>query len=174
MEKSGIYILRNTADGKVYVGQSVSIHDRRIHHFGKLKRGRHSNHHLQNAFNKYGKDSFEFRILELVDEDMLDIRERAWINYYKSCDPSCGYNYDTGGNRYKRASEESLSRRRLFRHTEESRSKISAALMGHGFSEETLKKMAEAKKGKLRGPLSDETRRKISEAHKRRLACRAA
>ena len=49
------------------------------------------------------------------------------------------------------------------RHTDETRRKISVAMMGRKPSEEARRKMSESKKGK---PLPEETRRKMSEARK--------
>jgi len=48
------------------------------------------------------------------------------------------------------------------RHTDETRRKISVAMMGRKPSEETRRKMSEARKGK---PLPEETRRKMSVSH---------
>jgi len=42
---------------------------RRIQHFSKLRCNKHVNQHLQNAWNKYGKESFEFEVLETVEID---------------------------------------------------------------------------------------------------------
>jgi len=54
-----------------------------------------------------------------------------------------------------------------YKHTGDARKKISEARKGCRCSEETLKKMSEAKKGQGKGKkLSDETRRKIGEANK--------
>jgi len=64
----GIYGIRNMVDGKWYVGQSVQIEVRRECHFSLAKHGKHYNAHLQRAFLKYGKENFEFRILEETTE----------------------------------------------------------------------------------------------------------
>ena len=50
--------------------------------------------------------------------------------------------------------------------SEETRRKISEAKKGKKLSEETRRKMSEAKKGHTRSPFSEEHRRKISEAKK--------
>jgi hypothetical protein len=41
-------------------------------HFSKLRHGKHENSKLQNAFNKYGEDSFKWSI-EVVCEDQRDM-----------------------------------------------------------------------------------------------------
>lgn len=63
----GIYILTNTANGKVYIGQSVDIERRIYTHFSFAFNQNYSlshNYHLHNAIRKYGKDSFVSRVLE--------------------------------------------------------------------------------------------------------------
>ena len=52
--------------------------------------------------------------------------------------------------------------------SDETRRKVSEAKKGKPRSEETKRKMSEAHKGKKRGPLSEEIKRKISEANKRK------
>jgi group I intron endonuclease len=50
-----------------------------------LLKNKHDNSILQNAYNKYGKDSFEFEVIETIEIDddikkrLLD-REQFWID----------------------------------------------------------------------------------------------
>lgn len=76
---SGIYMIRNLCNQKVYIGQSVDVQDRLAHHKSSLKHDRHENSYLQRAYNKYGVDGFEFVVLEYCAEDQLDERERYYI-----------------------------------------------------------------------------------------------
>lgn len=94
--KSGIYKLENVENGKVYIGQSVSIEDRFVYHRWSLTNNRHSNQHLQNAWNKT-KGGFSFKVIEYCDIKELDDREMYWINAYSSTDPEHGYNKTMGG-----------------------------------------------------------------------------
>jgi len=165
--KSGIYRIKNLANGKVYIGQSANLDKRMKRHLAALIAGDHSNQHIQSSFVKYGKDNFEFSVIEETYEDMLDIRECAWIRYYKSDQPEFGYNKEGGGSLNKVI-------------TLEARRKISAGLMGRPVSEETRKKMAESCKGyhpskEVREKMScsqkgrhhsEETKRKIAESHR--------
>lgn len=94
-KKIGIYQIRNLVDGKIYIGSSCNVASRWIEHQHDLKKNEHRNHRLQNAFNKYGEDSFVFEVLELIDKDKKDIqfeREQYWINAKDACNKKKGYN----------------------------------------------------------------------------------
>ena len=64
----GIYQIRNLSDGKIYVGQSMHLDARKRRHFWELRNNRHSNKHLQSAYNLYGKENFAFEILLYCEE----------------------------------------------------------------------------------------------------------
>ena len=97
----GIYKITNLKNNKAYIGQSTDIKRRWINHKLELKNNSHRNSHLQNAFNKYGEEAFEFRILEETFEENLDDAEEYWINYFDSTNPRKGYNLTYGGNNSK-------------------------------------------------------------------------
>lgn len=59
MKTSGIYQIRNITNGQIYIGSSVNIKKRIYEHFRILKKRIHFNPKLQNAYNKYGRESFE-------------------------------------------------------------------------------------------------------------------
>lgn len=82
--KSGIYIIRNLTNNKVYIGKSKNVNQRKNAHFSALKLNKHNNQHLQNSYNKYGKDNFEFDILEYCEEHLLPIKEMYYIELYKN------------------------------------------------------------------------------------------
>lgn len=97
----GIYKITNLKNNKCYIGQSTDIKTRWNNHKFELKSNTHCNPYLQNAFNKYGEDAFEFRILEKTLEENLDHAEEYWINYFDSTNPEKGYNLKYGGNASK-------------------------------------------------------------------------
>ena len=82
--KSGIYTITNLVNGKFYVGStSRTFRRRKIEHFSDLKGNRHPNHHLQNAYNKYGKGNFVFQIEEEIKDYKKALkREQDWLNFY--------------------------------------------------------------------------------------------
>lgn len=93
---SGIYSIRNTLNGKVYVGKSINI-ERRFslhrHLLNKEIRDRDVNRHLFNAVKKYGIDKFSFEIIEEVEgEALLADRELFWMVELKSTNRDFGYN----------------------------------------------------------------------------------
>jgi len=188
----GIYGIVNTANGKWYVGQSVDIERRKATHFYDLKACKHYNECLQRAYQKYGKNAFEFRIIEEdMPEAILDARERSWIEFYRSNDRSYGYNLDSGGKTYKRHSKETLKKMSLSHlgikygpHSE--KWKIEASMIrknnqlqmdkirqlglaskGRKHSLEARMKISKALTGKKRCPHSEEAKIKMSEARKK-------
>lgn len=88
----GIYSITNKINGKVYIGQSKNISDRRLEHIRDLKSNRHVNWHLQRACNKYGIENFKFDVIEFCDERELTDKENYYINKFKTLDKHRGYN----------------------------------------------------------------------------------
>jgi hypothetical protein len=141
-------------------------------HLCGLRHGKHDNKHLQRSFNKYGERSFEFfPILVVKDVDRIGELEHHYIEVHRALED--GFNQ----------MEVSLDGNP--RHTEETKSKISAALRGRkrppfddlwlahlsasGRSRppmpmEVKKRISEATRGVKKPPLSEGARRKISEA----------
>ena len=101
----GIYKITNLKNNKAYIGQSTDIKTRWKNHKKELENNSHRNSHLQNAFNKYGEEAFEFRILEETFEENLDDAEEYWIDYFDSTNPRKGYNLREGANSYKHRKE---------------------------------------------------------------------
>lgn len=84
----GVYCIKNTRDGRCYVGQSTRVEHRFLEHKSRLKRGCHENTRLQEAWVEFGEGSFEFSILEGLPRDatkkVLLEREKIHINdFYK-------------------------------------------------------------------------------------------
>jgi group I intron endonuclease len=79
LRKPGIYIVYNFISNKGYVGSSKSVVDRCRGHYLQLEKGKHENIKLQNSWNKHGKSSFEFWVLEFCTEENLIVAEDKWI-----------------------------------------------------------------------------------------------
>lgn len=89
---SGIYIIRNIINNKVYIGSSVSINSRLSTHKNLLMNNKHFNKHLQSSYNKYGLNSFTFNILEITNVSIINEREEFNISLYNANDTKHGYN----------------------------------------------------------------------------------
>ncbi len=83
---SGVYEIVNVKNDHRYVGSSKDIYGRWVQHKNELKKNKHCNQHLQRAWNKYGEESFEFSILEVVPDMQKErfIREQYWYDFYKN------------------------------------------------------------------------------------------
>lgn len=81
--KSGIYKIANKINGKIYIGKSLDVKERKYSHFYKLRKNEHGNQYLQVSFNKYGEENFEFSIIEFVADNLLNIREIYYIDTLK-------------------------------------------------------------------------------------------
>ena len=80
LEICGIYIIINTKNGKRYVGSSINIRKRLWEHRANLRHNHHDNQHLQNAWNKYGEQSFEYSVLEVCSQEERFSREQFYVN----------------------------------------------------------------------------------------------
>lgn len=97
-----IYIIKNTKNSKVYIGQTrVSVDKRWKEH---LRHAQYGDQLINKAMKKYGVDKFYVETLEICDIDSLDEREMYYIDLYDSTEKSKGYNVSIGGNtpRFKR------------------------------------------------------------------------
>lgn len=147
---SGIYVIKK--DGVVvYVGHSAEIPVRLKRHKSRLRKGEHSNPHLQNAWNLYGEAAFEFTVLEECPVELLVEREQSHMDCYTDL-----YNIlPASGSRLGTP------------HTDEVRAKIGAAARGRGhtLSPEARAKIGEANRRRV---VSDETKAKTSASLKGR------
>lgn len=77
----GIYQIRCLYTGKCYIGSSEQIGNRWRQHLKALESNTHVNAKLQNAWNKYGKDQFEFTVLlEVTDGTDLLAYEQLYLD----------------------------------------------------------------------------------------------
>lgn len=64
-----IYSIQCKTTNKQYIGSALNHGKRKREHFYNLKNNKHPNKKLQNAYNKYGADCFEFKIIEVVNDE---------------------------------------------------------------------------------------------------------
>ncbi|MFA6622389.1 MAG: GIY-YIG nuclease family protein [Candidatus Caldatribacteriota bacterium] len=78
---SGIYQIKNRINNKKYIGHSINITYRWYTHTSNLMENVHPNKELQEDFNKYGIDVFDFSVLELVSgKKKLIEKEQMYLN----------------------------------------------------------------------------------------------
>lgn len=90
-------MILNKINNKVYIGQSIDIYARHRQHKSELNNNKHCNKHLQNAWNKYGKENFKFSILCETLQSKLNELEQYYIYCFSSDDMEFGYNGSRGG-----------------------------------------------------------------------------
>jgi group I intron endonuclease len=178
--KSGIYLIKNIINNKVYIGSAVNVEKRWKEHKNLLKEGKHHSKHLQCAWDKYGEQTFTFDIIEKVSNpEHLLAYEQVYLDYYKSYEIDSGYNICkvAGSHLGMKRSEETRQKMKEAKKniSEETRQKMREAgknkpemierlikiNTGKKRSEETKRKISESSKNR-----SEETRRKMSEAQK--------
>ncbi len=93
--RSGIYIIRNLINGKVYIGKAKCIYKRMKQHITQLNtKSKDENAHMINAWHKYGKQSFAYTVLEYLELDPILIaqKELFYQRQYNVTDSTVGYN----------------------------------------------------------------------------------
>jgi group I intron endonuclease len=130
---SGIYSITNTVNGKKYYGSSVNVWGRKRQHWSDLQNGRHKNPHLQSAWNKYGKVSFAFAVVEELPSEKLVDAEQRYLDGNEG-----GYNIGTFADAPARGRKKSP----------ETIAKMSAARRGRPLSEAHKKALSLAGKGR--------------------------
>lgn len=92
LSKTGIYAIRHLPSGRVYIGSTKKAFKQRfIAHKSKLKSGNHNCIYLQRTWDKYGEDSFEFLIIEICDQNIIE-REKYYIEQFDACNFRKGFN----------------------------------------------------------------------------------
>lgn len=156
----GIYCIENKVNHKRYIGKSNDIQERWRHHVWELNTKRHPNKHLLSAWDKYGKNAFEFYVLEETDMSMIDDCEVKWIKFFNS--HKHGYNMTDGG--------EGQLGRCLTEKEKQYLSEINKGALNPNYgkpkSKETKRKMSESAKARERSALSQKHKQAISRALK--------
>lgn len=78
----GIYGIKNKINNKIYIGQSSKIEERWTRHKTELNKNKHANGPLLRSYKKYGKENFEFLVLEECSKEELNEKEEKWINSF--------------------------------------------------------------------------------------------
>lgn len=143
-KKIGIYEIKNKLNKNVYIGKTaMNFGDRWDSHRALLRSNKHFNKHLQNAWNKYGEENFEFNIVkECSLDDDLDLLEKDYIKKFK--EENLSYNMTDGGD--------------------------GGCWLGKHLTDEAKRKIGEKNRINMTGrKLSEETRKKMSESQLKRV-----
>lgn len=193
---SGIYKIINKINNKYYVGSSVNVKKRLRDHRSKLNHNKHPNLHLQAAFVLYGKENFNYVIVEqnipqnelfLIEQKYLDIcKLEPLTNYnmtYNAFAPATGakaseetrkkIGIKSKGNKYclgrKLSNEEKEHLSKINKGktlTPEHREKIRQSLIGKKHSEQRKINISNSRKGIKRQPFTEEHKNKIGKTNK--------
>lgn len=122
----------------------MNFGDRWDCHKSQLRGNYHDNPHLQNSWNKYGEDNFEFIVIHNCKNnenvDKVNLLEIEYIKHYR--DLGLSYNILDGGD--------------------------GGFLLGSHLSEETKRKIGEKNRINMTGKkASEETKKKMSESHRK-------
>lgn len=80
--KSGVYVIINKKNGRMYIGATKDLGGRNRHHLGRLKENDHHNPFLQKVYDEYGPNIFEFKVLLFCEEFELSRYEQSLVDYY--------------------------------------------------------------------------------------------
>ena len=80
---SGIYMIKNLMNpSRFYIGSTCNLLNRYSGHKKDLNKNKHHSPALQNAWNKYGPDNFEFIVLQhCYSQDQFDV-ENEYLQKY--------------------------------------------------------------------------------------------
>ena len=151
-----VYLVRNTANEKCYVGQTIQLVARRWQaHIAEARRG--GQRYLCRAIRKYGSDTFEVTVLaEASNAEHLNQLEALWILVLGTAE--YGYNRAYGGGALNAAARKQMANtKRGRKHSAGHKERIRQGVTGTRWSMEARA----AWKGRNK---SDATRRKMSAA----------
>lgn len=142
--KSAIYSITNLITLKFYIGSAVNYKRRWSLHVRDLNTKTHSNSKLQRAWDKYGSENFEFKVIEYVQDklNLLEI-EQKYLDCLEAVDK--GYNICriAGSCLGVKRNAQALKNLKAS-HTPEVREKRAAKLRGFKHSDESRAAMKEA------------------------------
>ena len=92
----GIYKITNLDTQRAYIGRSTDIKKRLTEHVkGAFNISTIADQEIHRAMGREGVDKFSFEVLEKVEKEKLNEREKYWIDFYQT--QSYGYNQNKGG-----------------------------------------------------------------------------
>lgn len=155
-----VYQIKCNKNLNSYIGVSYNFDRRKKEHLNQLKKNIHHNKPLQNAFNKYGENAFEFLVLHKCDDYdyAKELEKQMLYSFYK--DNLFNTTNQNGG--FMPNNKSALLRKTnkgrpkwvIFKHSEEAKLKIAKALIGNTYT-----------KGRKQSAESNEKRRIASKGN---------
>jgi group I intron endonuclease len=191
---TGIYAIRRKSDGAVYIGQAKNCRVRFNGHKHHLRKSKHGNPRLQNAWTQQGVDAFEFVVLEECGVSNLTALEQNHIDAARASGVivfNCGDAADCPNRgrvvgplsdehkqkiakairgRAKTAAERKMigDRTRGRRASPETRAKQRVAKLGRTLTPEHIAKVVQARVGRPH-PVNEEARQRLITRNKSRV-----
>lgn len=145
--KTGIYIITNDIDARIYIGSATSFKQRYATHRNKIMLNENCNPKLRNFANKYGIERLTFSAVHACcKEDLLKV-EQMYLDVFQPFD-------DNGFNIVRKAGSPIG-----YKHTQEAKDKMKGR-PGHKWDDEHKKYFSEIKKGI---PAKDSVKTKLRE-----------
>lgn len=92
----GIYKITNLDTQRAYIGRSTDVKKRLTEHVkGAFNISTIADQEIHRVMGREGVDKFSFEVLEKVEKEKLNEREKYWIDFYQT--QSYGYNQNKGG-----------------------------------------------------------------------------
>ncbi len=79
MRSGGIYLILHASTGNVYVGQANCFWSRWKRHCLEMGESRHHNCHLQAIWDKEGRQSLQFQVLECLPDGLSALERQRWL-----------------------------------------------------------------------------------------------
>ena len=84
----GVYKITCRNNNQFYIGSSIDIHDRWLHHLSDLRRGIHHSILLQQNYNEFGEDSLIFEVLHEIDKNNVELLRMEEYYYIEELHPT--------------------------------------------------------------------------------------
>ena len=174
---SGVYEIKNIVNNHRYIGSTVNIFKRWHNHKRALRHNKHHSAYLQNAWDKYGEDNFEFNVLLICDKENNILYEQKCM---EKMNPEYNISLTAGSSLGVKRTEETKRKMSLAQSgenhhmfgkhlSEETKRRMSIAQTGKSLSEEHIINLSGKNNHNYGKHLSKETRAKISVAFWKRV-----
>lgn len=110
-----VYLLKNTINGKMYVGQTRNLRKRLSHYHTEVQQPGPARLIIE-SIRYFGESAFEASVLEECTLDRIDEVERKWIRELKTLDENFGYNEENNNYIYPVSFKELESKAKSLAH----------------------------------------------------------